>query len=124
MILSALRNLIARFRADDIDDELVSIARREFLKRTGAVLALPIVAPIVADQLLELLPSPRILVVRDLSALPWRVNTLGGYFYSRQLSKVLRANIQPLVRFRQFADNRGLCRPGKLTWDVYGGVRA
>ena len=31
----------------------------------------------------------------------WAVNSLGGYMYSRQLSNVLRANVQPLVKFRQ-----------------------
>lgn len=28
----------------------------------------------------------------------WAVNSLGGYFYSRQLSNVLRMNVQPLTK--------------------------
>ena len=34
----------------------------------------------------------------------WVTNTLGGYMYSDNLSKVLRSAVQPLVKFRQFAD--------------------
>ena len=30
----------------------------------------------------------------------WAGNILGGFMYSRQLSKVLRMSVQPLVKFR------------------------
>lgn len=30
----------------------------------------------------------------------WAVNSLGGFFYSRQLSNVLRGAVQPLTKFR------------------------
>jgi len=28
----------------------------------------------------------------------WSINSLGGYFYSRQLSNVLRMTVQPLTK--------------------------
>ena len=34
----------------------------------------------------------------------WSTNTLGGYMSSEKLSRVLRFALQPLVKFRQFAD--------------------
>jgi N4-gp56 family major capsid protein len=57
----------------------------------------------------------------------WAVNSLGGYLYSRQLSNVLRANVQPLVKFRQFADVHDISQQGKkkgdtFTWDVFSDV--
>lgn len=57
----------------------------------------------------------------------WAVNTLGGFFYSRQLSNVLRATVQPLVKFRQFADVHDISQQGKkkgdtFTWDVFSDV--
>jgi N4-gp56 family major capsid protein len=57
----------------------------------------------------------------------WSINTLGGYFYSRQLSNVLRATVQPLVKFRQFADVHDISQQGKkkgdtFTWDVFSDV--
>lgn len=57
----------------------------------------------------------------------WAINTLGGYFYSRQLSNVLRAAVQPLVKFRQFADVHDISQQGKkkgdtFTWDVFSDV--
>jgi N4-gp56 family major capsid protein len=57
----------------------------------------------------------------------WGVNTLGGYLYSRQLSNVLRAAVQPLVKFRQFADVHDISQQGKkkgdsFTWDVFSDV--
>jgi N4-gp56 family major capsid protein len=59
----------------------------------------------------------------------WAVNSLGGYLYSRQLSNVLRANVQPLVKFRQFADVHDISQQGKkkgdtFTWDVFSDVAA
>lgn len=57
----------------------------------------------------------------------WAVNSLGGYFYSRQLSNVLRMAVQPLVKFRQFADVHDASQQGKkkgdtFTWDVVSDV--
>jgi len=59
----------------------------------------------------------------------WAVSSLGGYMYSRQLSNVLRANVQPLVKFRQFADVHDISQQGKkkgdiFTWDVFSDVVA
>ena len=57
----------------------------------------------------------------------WAVNTLGGFLYARQLSNVLRAAVQPLVKFRQFADVHDISQQGKkkgdtFTWDVFSDV--
>jgi len=57
----------------------------------------------------------------------WAVSSLGGFFYSRQLSNVLRMNVQPLVKFRQFADVHDASQQGKkkgdtFTWDVVSDV--
>jgi N4-gp56 family major capsid protein len=57
----------------------------------------------------------------------WATNSLGGYLYSRQLSNVLRMAVQPLVKFRQFADVRDISQQGKkkgdsFTWDVFSDV--
>lgn len=57
----------------------------------------------------------------------WSVNSLGGFMYSRQLSNVLRTTVQPLVKFRQFADIRDASQQGKkkgdiFTWDVFSDV--
>jgi N4-gp56 family major capsid protein len=59
----------------------------------------------------------------------WAVSSLGGYMYSRQLSNVLRMAVQPLVKFRQFADVRDASQQGKkkgdvYTWDVFSDVAA
>jgi len=59
----------------------------------------------------------------------WAVNSLGGYMYSRQLSNVLRMAVQPLVKFRQFADVRDASQQGRkkgdvYTWDVFSDVSA
>lgn len=57
----------------------------------------------------------------------WAVNSLGGFLYSRQLSNVLRMAVQPLVKFRQFADVHDASQQGKkkgdtFTWDVVSDV--
>ena len=57
----------------------------------------------------------------------WAVSSLGGYLYSRQLSNVLRMTVQPLVKFRQFADVHDISQQGKkkgdtFTWDVISDV--
>ena len=56
----------------------------------------------------------------------WAVNTLGGYFYSLNLSDELREAVQPMSRFRQFCDARvasGKRRGETFTWDVVGNVQ-
>lgn len=57
----------------------------------------------------------------------WAVNTLGGYFYSLNLSDELRQAVQPMVKFRQFADVKDASQQGKkkgdtFTWDVVSNV--
>jgi len=43
----------------------------------------------------------------------WVTNSLGGYMYSENLSKVLRHAVQPMVKFRQFADIKDAAVQGK-----------
>ena len=57
----------------------------------------------------------------------WVTNSLGGYMYSDNLSKVLRMAVQPLVKFRQFADVKDAAIQGKgkgqeFHWDVFSDV--
>lgn len=57
----------------------------------------------------------------------WVTNSLGGYMYSDNLSKVLRNAVQPMVKFRQFADikDAALQQKGKgdtFHWNVYSDV--
>lgn len=59
----------------------------------------------------------------------WVTNTLGGYMYSENLSKVLRYAVQPGVKFRQFADIKDAAVQGKgkgdtFHWNVYSDVAA
>jgi len=53
----------------------------------------------------------------------WAVNSLGGYYYSLNLSKELRMGVQATSKFRQFADVRDafgkVTRSGQtFTWDT------
>lgn len=51
----------------------------------------------------------------------WAVNSLGGFFYSLNLSDELRNALQPEARFRQFCDARdagGKNKGQTFTWDV------
>ena len=53
----------------------------------------------------------------------WAVNSLGGFFYSLNLSNELREAVQPMSRFRQFCDVKDASQQGKgkgqtFTWDV------
>jgi len=53
----------------------------------------------------------------------WAVNSLGGYYYSLNLSKELRTGVQATSKFRQFADIRDafgkVTRSGQtFTWDT------
>lgn len=57
----------------------------------------------------------------------WAVSTLGGYFYSLNLSNELRNAVQPSTKFRQFADVKDATQQGKkkgdiFTWDVVGNI--
>ncbi|MFK7941815.1 MAG: N4-gp56 family major capsid protein [Paracoccaceae bacterium] len=49
----------------------------------------------------------------------WVTNTLGGYMYSDRLSKRLRHAVQPLIKFRQFADVKDAAAQGKNKGDTY-----
>lgn len=58
----------------------------------------------------------------------WNVNALGGFMYSDQLSNVLRMDLLPTVRFRQFCDakdatEKGLHAGQNFNWDVYSRVK-
>jgi len=53
----------------------------------------------------------------------WSVNSLGGFFYSLNLSDELRETLQPMARFRQFCDVKDASMTGKskgqtFTYDV------
>lgn len=57
----------------------------------------------------------------------WNVDTLGGYMYSDQLSDVLRMDLLPTVKFRQFCDakdgtDKGLHAGELYNWNVYSMV--
>lgn len=57
----------------------------------------------------------------------WLTNSLGGFLWSPNLSKVLRFVVQPLVKFRQFADIKDAAVQGKgkgdtFHWDVFSDV--
>ena len=57
----------------------------------------------------------------------WSTNTLGGYFYSLNLSKELRTALQPMTKFRQFCDVKDATMSGKgkgntFTWDVVSDI--
>lgn len=57
----------------------------------------------------------------------WSVNSLGGYMFSPPLSKVLRFAVQPLVKFRQFADVKDAATQGKqkgdiMHWNIFSDV--
>ena len=57
----------------------------------------------------------------------WLTNSLGGYMWSPQLSKVLRSVVQPACKYRQFADVKDAAVQGKgkgdaFHWNVYSNV--
>lgn len=57
----------------------------------------------------------------------WATNSLGGYMFSETLSNVLRMALQPLVKFRQFADVKDAAVQGKgkgeaFHWNVFSDV--
>lgn len=54
----------------------------------------------------------------------WNVDALGGYLYSDQLSEVLRMDLLPTVKFRQFCDakdatEKGLHAGEEFNWNVF-----
>jgi N4-gp56 family major capsid protein len=58
----------------------------------------------------------------------WGTNVLGGYMYSLNLSKVLRHAVQPMIKWRQFADVKDATQQGKkkgdtFNWNVYSDVK-
>jgi N4-gp56 family major capsid protein len=55
----------------------------------------------------------------------WTTGSLGGFFYSNQLSNELRVALQPQCKFRQFAEVYAAFGKGKgetFTWDIAGNV--
>jgi N4-gp56 family major capsid protein len=57
----------------------------------------------------------------------WAVNSLGGYMSAQNLSKVLRMEVAPTVKFRQFCDARdasmqGLHKGQTYHWNKYSKV--
>jgi hypothetical protein len=108
------------------------ISRRGFLQ--GLLAAAP--AALIVPELL--IPTRTIFLppAGGWVASEWSVSSLGGYLYSQHLANVLRRQVQPLVRFKQFQDNPEIYResplsqalneglpPGKpLTWDVWSDV--
>ena len=55
----------------------------------------------------------------------WATNSLGGFFYSLNLSDELRETLQPMSRFRQFCDvgdAAGKHKGQTWTWDVVSDV--
>jgi hypothetical protein len=47
----------------------------------------------------------------------WATDSLGGFLYSKNLSKKLRKAVQPLSKFRQFADIKDASQQGKKKGD-------
>ena len=96
--------------------------RRGFLRSILPVAAGAVVAPTVLDEIW--VPTRKIFLppaggwVSSVSAgQVWSVNTLGGFFYSRQLAAVLREQLTPLIRFREFGELPKI--DPEHTWDVY-----
>jgi N4-gp56 family major capsid protein len=56
----------------------------------------------------------------------WQTSALGGFMWAPNLSRKLRTALQPMVRFRQFADAReafGLGKGETFNWNVYSDVQ-
>jgi len=49
----------------------------------------------------------------------WAVDSLGGYFYSKNLSRRLRDALQPMCKFRQFCDAKDASMQGKKKGDTF-----
>jgi len=57
----------------------------------------------------------------------WATNSVGGFMYNDELSAKMRMALQPLTKFRQFADakdatNKGLHKGQLYHWNVYSNV--
>lgn len=58
----------------------------------------------------------------------WSTSSEGGYMYADELSDVLRTNLQPMCKLRQFCEpdegalEKGLHRGDKYRWNIYGDV--
>ena len=57
----------------------------------------------------------------------WGTDNLGGYMYSDSLSHELRLTLQPVLKFRQFADvkdatHQGLNKGDTFNWNVYSDI--
>lgn len=58
----------------------------------------------------------------------WSIDVVGGFMYSDELSDVLRVELLPAVKFRQFCDakdatEKGLNRGEEFTWNVYSRLK-
>ncbi len=58
----------------------------------------------------------------------WSVDVAGGFMYSDELSNTLRADMQPMARFRQFCDatdasGKAKHAGDKFHWNVYSDVK-
>jgi len=56
----------------------------------------------------------------------WQTSALGGFMWAPNLSRKLRTALQPMVRYRQFADAReafGLGKGETFNWNVYSDVQ-
>ncbi len=107
--------------------DYAAMNRRGFLKLLLPAAGAAAIAP---DLLFEIwtpkrtifLPPPGGWSLRSTGQV-WKIDELGGYFYSRQLSQVLRQTIQPIIRFRQFTNSpTGFVVPD--SWDVFGDTHA
>lgn len=62
------------------------------------------------------------------TSINWATPAEGGYMYADELSDYLRVALQPLTKFRQFAEpdegsiDKGLHAGATYTWNVYGDV--
>ena len=49
----------------------------------------------------------------------WAVSSLGGFMHSLELSKELRCQLQPQVKFRQFCDVKDASMQGRKKGDTF-----
>ncbi len=102
--------------------------RRQFLKDLVALPALVLSAKsILKKESLPFLDEKQVKVKHSESGQLWAVNSRGGYYYSENLSRELRTQLKPGLKFRKFADAKDVTTKelgkGKiLNWDVYSAV--
>jgi len=58
----------------------------------------------------------------------WSIDVIGGFMYSDELSDILRMELLPAVKFRQFCDakdatEKGLNRGDEFSWNVYSRLK-